>query len=979
MGAFYFIPADLPFLDTLVAGILGRFAGEPLALTRLTILLPTRRAARSLAEAFLRASAGRALLLPRLVPVGDLDADELTLADATGGIEIPPTLPPLKRELLLARLVEAWGQRNAAGPWSPGQSVPLARALAGFLDEIHTARGDIARLKELAPDRFAEHWQAVLTFLGIVTDAWPAVLAAHEALDPAERRNRVLLARIAAWQRNPPKDPVIAAGLSAGIAAVGDVVAAVARLPQGEIVLDGLDLDAIGMDAVVLDPTHPQHLLARLLRRFALTPEAVPPWSGIGPQAVAPRRALIRAALAPAAETDRWRAATGIDRRAIAGLYRLDCDGAREEAEVIALLMRQTLEVPGRTAALVTPDRSLARRVAAELRRWDIAIDDSAGRPLAETPPAVLLRLILDAAATGLAPLPLLALLKHPLAGGGLDPALFRARVRELELACLRGPRPAPGIDGLRRALPPGASPLVDLVARLDRFLTPLMAALTTPRAALGGLVTAHIAAAEGLAASADETGAERLWREPAGEAAARFLGELMAAAADFPALAGADYHALLAALLAGPVVRPRYGLHPRLAIWGLLEARLQRADVMILGGLNEGTWPPEIESDAFLSRPMREAMGLPAPEERIGIAAHDFAQALGAGEVWLTRAARVEGTPTVPSRWLLRIETVLAAAGLEGALGANRAPLAWQARLDAPRDRRTISPPRPCPPVSARPRQLPVTQIETLVRDPYSVYARSILRLKPLPAIDESPDAASRGTFIHRALDRFLKDCPGTLPADAMERLRAIGEAEFAEALARPELRAFWWPRFERVARWFFETERKRRAGLAESGSEIAGRLTIDAPHGDFLLTAKADRIDRRREGGLVLIDYKTGTLPRGDEWTLGYAPQLPLEAAIAEAGGFDGIAAAEVAGLEFWRLSGGDPAGEIKPLAKSQGELRELIESALPGLRQLIAAYDDPATAYEAVPRAEFAPRYNDYAHLARVKEWAAADGED
>ncbi|MGH7074907.1 MAG: double-strand break repair protein AddB, partial [Stellaceae bacterium] len=607
-----------------------------------------------------------------------------------------------------------------------------------------------------------------------------------------------------------------------------------------------------------------------------------------------------------------------------------------------------------------------------------IAIDDSAGRPLHDTPPAVFLRLLLDAVGSGLAPLPLLALLKHPLTAGGLAPAAFRARVRDLERTALRGPRPGPGIAGLRQALPPNSYPLDDLVARLDRFLPPLMALLARRDASLGDLVAAHIAAAEGLAASADETGAERLWREPAGEAAALFVAELVAAAADFPPLAGADYPALFAALIAGPVVRPRWGLHPRLAIWGLLEARLQRANTMILGGLNEGVWPPEIESDAFLSRPMRQAMGLPAPEERIGIAAHDFAQALGAEEVWLTRAARVEGTPTVPSRWLLRLDTVLAAAGIDGALGANRAPLAWQAGLDRPSERISIAPPAPRPPVATRPRRLAVTQIETLVRDPYSVYARAILRLRPLPAIDEAPDAAARGTFIHRALDRFLKAYPDALPREAVRQLLAFGEAEFAAALDRPELRAFWWPRFERIARWFLDAETARRAGLALTRSEITGQLVISAPYADFLLTATADRIDRLSDGGLVLIDYKTGSLPRGGEPALGYAPQLPLEAAIAEAGGFDGIAAGEVAALEFWRLSGGDPAGEVKPLAKSPAELRQIIDGTLPGLAQLIALYDDPATPYLAVPRAEFAPRYNDYAHLARIKEWAVADGE-
>ena len=514
-------------------------------------------------------------------------------------------------------------------------------------------------------------------------------------------------------------------------------------------------------------------------------------------------------------------------------------------------------------------------------------------------------------------------------------------------------------------------------MARLNAALAPLIECLGARETEFGRLVAAHIAAAEALAASHDEIGPERLWREAAGEMAAQFVAELIAAAAEFPPVGGADYPALFEALIAGPVVRSRYGLHPRLAIWGLLEARLQQADMMILGGLNEGVWPPQIESDAFLSRPMRQAFGLPAPEERIGVAAHDFAQALGAPEVWLTRAARVEGTPTVPSRWLLRLDTVLRAAGHDDALSSAHEPLSWQALLDAPGERRAIAAPEPRPPVAVRPRQLAVTQIETLIRDPYSVYARTILRLKPLAPIDEAPDAAARGTVIHDALNDFLRHYPGALPEDAERRLLEIGQARFGAVLERPELRAFWWPRFERVAHWFVENEASRRRAFDEINSEIAGRLVFAAPAGNFVLTAKADRIDRMRDGGLAIIDYKTGGVPRNLEWVLGYAPQLPLEAIIAEAGGFDAIAAAQVTALEFWRLGGGDPPGEIRPLAKTDADLRALIDSALPGLRGLVASYDNPATPYYAVPRAEYAPRYNDYAHLARVKEWSAADG--
>jgi ATP-dependent helicase/nuclease subunit B len=374
----------------------------------------------------------------------------------------------------------------------------------------------------------------------------------------------------------------------------------------------------------------------------------------------------------------------------------------------------------------------------------------------------------------------------------------------------------------------------------------------------------------------------------------------------------------------------------------------------------------------------MRQEFGLPAPEQRVGVAAHDFAQALGARRVVLTRALRVEGAPTVPSRWLLRLDTVLRAAGLEGRLGAAVEPLGWQTRLDEAMARIAVSPPEPRPPVAARPRKLSVTQVETWMRDPYALYARTILRLDALEPIDDDPGAADRGNFIHAALDKFVRAFPDILPLDAEQQLLAIGIAEFGVALERPGVRAFWWPRFERIARWFVTYERERRRDLGEISSEIKGRLLLDGPAGPFELTAKADRVDRRRDGGLVLIDYKTGVVPSPKDVEYGYSPQLSLEAAIAENGGFAGVAAAPVAALEYWRLTGGDPPGEIITPAKDGGGLRALIAGALQGLAELVARFDEAQTPYRAVPRPDKAPRYSDYVHLARVKEWSVT-GED
>jgi ATP-dependent helicase/nuclease subunit B len=441
----------------------------------------------------------------------------------------------------------------------------------------------------------------------------------------------------------------------------------------------------------------------------------------------------------------------------------------------------------------------------------------------------------------------------------------------------------------------------------------------------------------------------------------------LLDAARDFPPLPGRHYPALFETLSRGPVVRPAYGRHPRLAIWGLVEARLQQADLVVLGGLNEGTWPAPVPADPWMSRQMRTEFGIPLPERAIGLAAHDFAQALGAPEVALTRAARHEGAPTVPSRWLLRLDAVLRAVGLDGRLGPDPAIAAAAAQGEASPAIKPLPPPTPRPPLSARPRELPVTAIETWRRDPYAIYARHILRLRAREPLDADPDRADLGTAIHKALAQFVKRHPRDLPASAEAELLEIGKAAFGELLSRPGAWAFWWPRFERIAAWFVAEERTRRATLADSFAEVEGRLVIDAPGGPFAITAIADRIDRLTSGELVLIDYKTGSLPKKPDIAAAIAVQLPLEGAIAEAGGFTPAGAGTVAALEHWKL-GGNPTGLRDPAGDEPGAL---IAAVLGEVAAYIARFDDPATPYRAVPIAKWRPRYSDYAHLERLAE--------
>jgi len=471
------------------------------------------------------------------------------------------------------------------------------------------------------------------------------------------------------------------------------------------------------------------------------------------------------------------------------------------------------------------------------------------------------------------------------------------------------------------------------------------------------------------VAASDGESGL--LWQGDAGREAFRFMAELVDGAAALPAIAGLHYPGLLQQLMSGVTVRPSYGGHARLFIWGPLEARLQQADLLILGSLNEGSWPPEPAADPWMSRPMRQAFGLAPPERRIGLAAHDFAQGLCAPRVALTRAARSGGAPTVPSRWLLRLDALL-----QRTSWPQGDWLAWAQALDQPESVADTSPPAPVPPLAARPRRLPVTAVELWMRDPYGLYARHILKLTALDAIDADPAARDYGSKVHKALELFIKRHPsGPLPDAALAELLALGRDCLAEAEARPGLWAFWWPRFESIAAWLVGLEGERRAELRASFAEIKGEHAFDAPAGAFTVTATADRIDLLRDGSLAIIDYKTGAPPTPKEVAAGFAPQLPLEAMIAEAGGFPDVGTAKVSELWFWRLKGGLEGGETRAAG---GEIARLAEQAKHGLAELVRRFDDPATPYQARPHPDHAPKYSDYGHLARLQEWSGGDSE-
>ncbi len=998
------IPASAPFLPTLVHALLQDRLGlnvrpgrDPLALADVTLYLPTRRAARHARDAFLAETGGDAAILPRIVPIGDPDADEIGFADAALGeiaLETPEALGGFERQILLTELILAWSRRIR--PRDPGQAAliagtpaaafALAADLARLMDDMTTRQVSWDRLDDLVPEEVDRYWQLTLDFLKIAREHWPAILAERGLIEPAARRDRLIEAECRRLQH--ARGPVIAAGSTGSMPSTAALLEAVAHLPNGAVILPGLDTDLdddawdlIGGNGADLDPAqgHPQFAMHGLLRRMGTTRSAV---GVLGPASPQGRERVVSEALRPAAATDRWQATLndpGFVARAgsaMANVAAIEAASAEEEAMAIAVVLREAQEQPGKTAALVTPDRALARRVLAALARWSVPVDNSGGDTLPDTPPGVFARLVAEVALGGAEPGPLLALLKHPMC------KLDRRAVATLELAILRGPRPNPGCASLATALTAfGVSRTSlhrsdmrqrigdDEIEAAAQLIASLADGLRALEAIKGPTPLALVASRHRAAIEALGTLTEDL---------AKTFEEIEAAGT--LAVSPTDYPELFHAASAGRTVR-RPEQDVRIRIFGPLEARLQNHDLVVLGGMVEGVWPPETQTDPWLSRPMRHTLGLDLPERRIGLSAHDFAQLLGGSEVVLSRAAKLGGAPTVPSRLVQRLAAVVGPAQWNAALtrGARYAALA--ARIDEPPGPpRPARQPEPRPPLEARPRRLSVTEIEDWLRDPYTIYARHVLGLTPLDPVDSPPGAADRGTVIHQALGDFARMFPSALPDDPAGVLRALGRKHFAPLDDYPEARAFWWPRFVRIADWFARFEAERRPSIATVHSEIGGSIEVPFGSDTLRLTVRADRIEALADGRYAILDYKTGAPPTAAQVSAGLAPQLTLEAAILHRGGFDGIpAGASVKELMYVRLRGGDPAGEPLRIDVKDSSPDQEAGNAFARLAGVAARFAERETPYRSLVHPMWRTRYGVYDHLARVKEWSLTGGAD
>jgi ATP-dependent helicase/nuclease subunit B len=982
------IAAEQTFLQVLARAVLEGFpiGKTDTALSRWTILVPNRRSARTLESILLAESGATALLLPRIKPIGDIDED--LVADSLPQAGLPDGMSKTDHLHTILLLLMRWAEQNPTAQLaqdvlqSGSQAFALATSLQQLVNQFETEDMNVDDLKGVYDLDLAGHRQNILDLLKVVTAELPALLAKENLMGLAARRNALIRLEAQRIARHTHKGPIIAAGSTGTNPATRDLLKAIAENPMGAVVLPGLDRELDDAAWSAITPEHPQYALRSMLAQLGVQRRDV----NVLGAAQDKRMWLMGQALRPAAVAEAWATTlVGAAPDVKHGLQHVELVEAadrQQEADVIALRLRRHVAESKGKAALITPDRDLATRVTAALKRWNLEIDDSAGEPLTHAGRAALLVLVLAAVEEKFSASSLFALLYQRDCTLGLSLTEHLQRVRALELAGFRGIPKADGLGDLAMRLQarrqnvvndPYTHPMLrgltdemwtgaqQLAAQLSAILKPFADPVPKPLAEHVDLLL--------LALDALSPPGESI--SPADQVLLDVMEALRNGSHWHPVLPlGKAQHSIVQAL-ARETLRSPLDEYNRLAIYGLAEARLIDVELAILGGLTEGAWPEHPDAGPWLNRPMREVLKLQQPERDIGVTAHDFAQGFGHAQVMVTWPKRVGGAPAVPSRWVLRLKAVMQASGVipQAVLNTELGDLAR--RLDAPDRFSPLRRPQAKPPVAARPTHFSVTRIEKLVRDSYWVYARGILKLVPLDAIGEDVDAALRGSLIHAALHAWITALPQVAEVEGLKLLLAKGREVFQPYIELPEVARFWWPRFVRMAAEFVEDDHGLRANTLNTVTEISGTYKFPVAGVEHRLTARADRIDIERDGFMRLVDYKTGAVPSIAQMKSGFAPQLTLEAYIAMQDGFKELQSSNVRDVVYIFVGGTAKGVAVTSLADKNDVMAEA-NKAFAGLLKLLEAFQIPTTAYIPRHNPKMEDEISDYDHLSRKLEW-------
>ncbi|MFT6083501.1 MAG: ATP-dependent helicase/nuclease subunit B [Alphaproteobacteria bacterium] len=1011
---FYNIPAGIAFSHCLAQGIMQQYGDQPELFAKMTIFVPSKPSIKTLRDAFLKVNHGKVLLLPKIRALGEMLEDEMVLLS---NLELSQQKPINNnvRHLALTRLIIDTF-KNLKKPEIPYQeAVSLASSLLELIDSLNSERVSSKALHKIDVADYDENWQKNLEIAHIVTDLWPDYLAKHIYSDPIVYRNIMLNYLTEFWTHNPTNNPVIVAGSTGLLPASADFIKLIAHAPNGCVVLAGLDTTLTQADIADLRPDHPQHDLYKLIHSAGGTADKVQNWHSTQQfltDAHIQRQKLCHEIMRPSGTAEAWfnindRLSSSDIKVATDQIKIIQADNDRKEASAIALIIREAMETPHKTVALITPSRILVQRVKAMLSRWKIIPHDMAGTLLSDLPQGVYCNLICDVLKNNFAPIPLLALLKHSFTNGGRGKGQFKAQIYRFEKQILRGVVPQKGLISYRNRLvqkrtnyeayPDHDATQLDyyrqsitLIDYLERIFTPLTSLDDTTN--MADFISAFTDLIAELTPTDTHNCEAVFWGNDAGRSTENLLGSLVHNSGLLGEMPKQAIYRHLKSFLSTVNVRQNFGYNPQIMIWGTSDARLKQADIVIMSGLTEGSWPIAPNTGIWLSRPMRQQLNLPSPEHRIGIAAHDFVQAFCSATVFLTHSTESNGSPNIPSRWLIRLKNILKGLSESGDILKNihnTSYLSWVDRLDATHFLpQPATRPAPMPPLKARPKMLSVTEAEKWLRDPYAIYGKYILNLRKLRDIDQELDPSEKGTIIHQLFYDFVAQTKQGFDGKPHEIMDHLLDNLTQTLKDRPILYTFWGQRLRFIGKHFVDFEIERRKHLKPVILEDKGEISFATSQGNFTLKARCDRIDVTDQNEAIIVDYKSsaGSAHSYEQMKNGLAPQLPLQAMMIQQGGFGKAYA--LAGANYIIVHDTKiPPFEVRDMKpksnKKSNEVEpnfsELVGHIFNDFKLWVEKYNDINTAYTSRRLPQYLKYDGDYDLLARVKEWNLSDNSD
>lgn len=941
------------FTDDLVKGIFERFGKDSFILSKIKIFLPNRRSCLALREAFLRNCDNNAMLLPSIKPISGIGFEDTILFEQTNKelLDLPPVVSDFESKIILTKLIYKWQcskDNKSVGNYS--QAAQLSGELKNLLELTHQHKVDLRDIAEIVPADLANHWQSTLEFLNIIINNWPAILEDQGLINSYDYQEKVLSVFTKSLQSKSPEYPIIVAGSTGSTPFIADFIKSISDIDNCYIILSGLDTRT---DPEIIDsqsPTHPQYYLNKLINHLQIDYTNVKRWIESEKENII-KSDLIRNIMLPSNLTARWQEFREKPIK-IDNLTIIETDNSFEEAKAIALILKETLQTPKKTACVVTQDRELAKQISFNMQKWDILINDSSGVELKNTPVANFFKLIAQMAKSRFAPIDFLSCLKHPLASMGLKPGQVKPIVREIELKILRGVRPQNFLFELEKIAPEW---FCQIIQSGEKFAS----SLNSKDASLEEIIQNHIEFAYKIAKTDQDLAEINLWGRDYGEQFKNWFDDFLNHASYLEDFHPSSYLGVFDAFLSGIKWRPKYGFHPRVSILTPMEARLQHFDVVILGGMNEGVWPQNINPDYWLNNSIREKLDLPNIQSDIGKSAHDFAKLFCFPNVYISRAEKSGTSHNIASRWLLKLDAILKISNSTNYVKPKQDWTNWASVLENPSNIEYSQPPCPKPAVKYRPKKLSVSTISKLMRNPYDVYASKILKLKPLDKIDQDPNNADFGNIVHDILDIYNKGHSLSANFDQnYQTLINIGNDRFSQKSIPDSLRLMWWLKFESLAKWFVEEDSERRKIVSKIYSEITGELIID----DYTITAKADRIEIMKNSNTAqIIDYKTGSIPSKKDIVNGFAPQLSIEAIMLDNNAFGVPTKTQL--IEYWKLN------KDSKINGFSSNLEELLNSTEQGIKKLINTFNKESTPYLYKPTSYNDSYDTEYDHLSRV----------